>query len=369
MQQSERVMAPIVDAASHTNIRNGYSSELKVLTPKDKYNAPVPKEINYIWLGRAFEKFDQLPFQQCAKNNPDYRVRLWLDDFSMLEMEGPCGLPQILPSVSLKIYTSGMDKAISSAHISKTFAMLLRAQIEFYKVHLNYQLRAYIPTIQKFQAFLQASQLHNVDLLFLSDFYVTLLQAEHERTGDSLSYPSLSATSTTSRWNNLGPEVQLLQWAFFERYRENYAAASNLLRVQLLQTYPGIYIDHHTTVPSIRDLKGFRFALTADKTASQIFLASAPNHPCLQYFRLCILRNYDALLKNDFKCVTLDYTTMAKPTDPNDSQNPYIMEMNTLSGPWAFYRAMKDVAQGALGKNVDISGAAMRGVGVNDPVV
>ena len=135
--------------------------------------------------------------------------------------------------------------------------------------------------------------------------------------------------------------------------------------MQLLQTHPGIYADHRTTVPVLGDLNGFRFALTAEKTATQTFLASAPNHPCLQYVRLCLLKNYDALLKNDFKCATLDYTTMAKPNDPKDFQNPYNMENYSLSGPGAFFAAMKDVAEGALGVNVDISGAAMQGIGVN----
>ena len=143
---------------------------------------PIPKTISYIWLGRTFEDFDQIPIQQCVKNNQDYRVRLWLDDFSMLEMEGLCGLPRILPSASLKIYKSCMDKAISAAHISKTFAMLVRAQIEYYKVHLNTSIRANIPTIQKFQVFLQQNGLHNIEVLFLSDFYATLFHAEHQRT-------------------------------------------------------------------------------------------------------------------------------------------------------------------------------------------
>lgn len=151
----------------------------------------------------------------------------------------------------------------------------------------------------------------------------------------------------------------ILQWIFFERYRENYVAASNLLRVQLLQTYPGIYLDHHTAVPSIQYLKGFRFGLTADKTATQTFLASAPNHPCLQYFRFRILKDYDVLLKNNFKCISLDYITMKKPTNLADFQNPYITETYALSGPGAFFRVMKEVAEGALGKYVDISGAAI----------
>ena len=361
-------MPPIVDPSSLTELQTRYFTEPTVLAAKDRYNTPIPKEINYIWLGRTFENFDQTPIQQCVRNNPDYRIRIWLDDFSMLEMEGPRGLPKVLPPASLNIYKSGMNKAISSSQISKTFAMLVRAQIEFYKVHLNHQLRAYTPTIQRFQAFLQEHKLYNVDILFLSNFYAALFHAEHERSGNSLSYPSLSTSPTGSRWENLGPEVKVLQWAFFERYRGNYAAASNLLRVQLLQTYPGIYVDHHTTVPSIGDLTSFRFALTADKVPTQTFLASAPNHPCLQYFRLCILQKYDALLKNNFKCVSLDYTTMEKPTDPYDFQNPYNMETYTLSGPGAFFGAIKDVAEGALGKNVNITGAARRGAGVNTTV-
>ena len=368
-QNSERSMPPIVDTSSLTEVQTRNSTVPTVLAAKDRYNAAIPKEINYIWLGRTFEDFDPAPIQQCVRNNPDYRIRLWLDDFSMLEMEGSRGLPKVLPPSSLNIYKSGMNKAISSANISKTFTILVRAQIAFYKVHLKHQLRAYIPTIQSFQAFLQEHKLYNVDILFLSNFYAALFHAEHETSGNSLSYPSLSPSPTASRWENLGPEVKLLQWAFFERYRGNYVAASNLLRVQLLQTYPGIYVDHHTTVPSIGDLTGFRFALTADKLPAQTFLASAPNHPCLQYFRLCILQKYDALLKNNFKCVNLDYTTMEKPTDPYDFQNPYNMETYALSGPGAFFRAMKDVAEGALGENVDISGAAMRGVGVNATVV
>lgn len=372
----KRKMASTVDTPSPAKAQTGHSTKPRVPAAKDRYNAPIPKEISYIWLGRTFEDFDQFSIQRCTRSNPDYRVRIWLDDFSMLEMEGPCGLPRILPSASLKIYTSGMNNAISSADISTTFAMLVRAQIAFYKVQLNNQLRAHIPTILKFQAFLQQNELHNVDILFLSDFYATLFQAEHERSGNSLCYPSTHPSSTASRWENLGPEIKLLQWVFFERYRGNYVAASNLLRVQLLQTYPGIYLDHQTTVPSIKDPKSFQFGLSADKTATQTFLASAPNHPCLQYFRFRILKNYDALLKNNFKCISLDYTTMKKPTDPTDFQNPYITETYALSGPGAFFQAMKEVAEGASGKYVDISGAAiacvradatvMRGLGKDD---
>lgn len=358
-------MLPIVNTPSPANVKCGSSTEPEVPKGKSIYDIPVLKEINYIWLGPTFDNFDQTEIQECVERNPDYRLRLWLDDFSMLEIEGPWGLPRVLPPASLRIYTSGMNKAISSADINKTFAMLVRAQIEYYKVRLNGQVRAHIPTIRKFQNFLQQNNLHSVDLLFLSDFYESLFQAEHQRNKNSLCYPSLQPSSLASRWDNLGPEVRLLQWAFFERYRGNYAATSNLLRVLLLQTHPGIYVDHHTTVPCIGYITGFRFALTAERTASQCFLASAPNHPCLQYFRYCILQNYDALLKNDFKCVALDYTTMKKPTDLTDLQNPYITETCSLSGPGAFFRAMKDVAEGALGENVDISRAAMKEVRVN----
>lgn len=365
----KRKMASTVDTPSPTKSQTGHSTKPKVPAAEDRYNAPVPKEVNYIWFGRTFEDFNQLSIQRCVRSNPDSRVRIWLDDFSMLEMEGPCGLPMILPSASLKIYKSGMNKAISSAEISTTFAMLVRAQISFYKIQLNDQLRAHIPTILKFKAFLQQNELHNVDILFLSDFYATLFQAEHERSGNSLCYPSTNPSSTASRWENLGPEIKLLQWIFFERYRGNYVAASNLLRVQLLQTYPGIYFDHQTTVPPVEDFKGFRFGLTAEKTATQTFLASAPNHPCLQYFRFRILKNYDALLKNNFRCISLDYTTMKKPTDPTDFQNPYITETSALSGPGAFFRVMKEVAEGALGKYVDISGAAIECVRTNATVM
>ena len=362
-------MLPAVDAPPLANAQAGSSEEPEASMEKDRYDIPIPKEINYIWLGRNFEDFDQMPILKCVENNPDYRVNLWLDDFSMLEMEGPYGLPKVFPPASLEIYKKGMNKAVNSAHINKTFAILIRAQMEYYKVRLNDSLRELIPTVQKFLNFLTRGDLRKVDLKFLSDFYETLFQAEHQRNENSLSYPSLHPSSPASGWDNLGPEVRLLQWVFFERYRENHTAASNLLRVQLLQNYPGIYVDHHTTIPSIGDLTGFRFALTADLTANQAFLASAPNHPCLQYFRYCILQNYDALLKNNFKCVTLDYTTMRKTTDPTDVQNPYVAETYSLSGPCAFFKAMKDVAQGALGENIDISRASMKEIRVNATVV
>lgn len=351
-----------IDSPSPAGVQNATSTELKAKYDKDRYTIPIPKQINYIWLGHTFEDFDQMPIQECVKNNPNYRVRLWLDDFSMLQMEG---LWRVLPPASLSIYTSDMHKAISSAHINRTFAMLVRAQIEYYKVRLNIHLRASIFTIQQFQSFLRQNKLHTVDLLFLSDFYEALFHAEYERNPKSLGYPCLRPSSPASGWENVGPEVRLLQWAFLERYRGNYVAASNLLRVQLLQTYPGIYFDHHTAVPTIGDMTGFRFGLTADLTASQRFLASAPNHPCLQYFRYCILQNYNVLLKNEFKCVAFDYNTMEKPTDPTDRQNPYILETYTLSGAGAFFKAMKDVAEGALGANVDISRAPMKEVRVH----
>ena len=363
-------MSSTIDTTSPASVQTGSSTEPTSSVAKDRYDIPIPKEINYIWLGRTFENFDQISILECAKNNPDYRVRLWLDDFSMLEPEGPCGLPRVFPPASLKIYTMGMDKRISSAHINTTFAMLVRAQMEYYKVCLlRNLLRARLPTIHKFQHFIKRIDLPNVELLFLSDFYEALFQAEHQGNQQSLCYPSLHPSSEASRWENLGPELRLLQWVFFERYRGNYAAASNLLRVQLLQTHPGIYVDHHTTVPSIGDITGFRFAVTADHTTSQAFLASAPNHPCLQYFRYRLLQNYDALLKNDFKCVTLDYTTLGKPTDPTDLQNPYITETYCLSGQGAFFKAMKDVTEGGLGEDVDISRARMKGVRVNARVL
>ena len=345
-------------------VQNKSSTESESPIATKTYDIPVPKEINYIWLGRTFEDFDQNSIRNCVKNNPDYHIRLWLDDFSMLEMEGPRGLPRILPAASLKLYTSGTNKAISSADIRTTFAMMVRAQMEYYKVAMSGPLRAEISTIQKFQHFLQDNALYDVQVHFLSDFYGTLFHAEHLTNPNSFHYPTLKPSSSTPQLESLGPEIRLLQWAFFERCRGNYAAASNLLRVQLLQTYPGIYVDHHTIVPSIGDITGLRFALTADLTASQTFLASAPKHPCLQYFRYCILQNYDALLKRDFKCVTLDYTTMKKPTDPADVQNPWFTEMYSMSGAGAFFRAMKDVAEGGLGERVDISRAAMENIRV-----
>lgn len=363
-------MSSTVAASSPASVQAVSPIEPAALVAKNRYDIPIPKEINYIWLGRTFESFDQTSILECAKNNPDYRVRLWLDDFSMLEPDGPWGLHKVFPPTSLKIYTMGMHKPISSAQINTTFAMLVRAQMEYYKVCLLGTLqRTQLSTIQRFQIFIKRINLPNVDLLFLSDFYEALFQAEHQRNQQSLCYPSLHPSSSTSRWDDLGPEVRLLQWVFFERYRSNYAAASNLLRVQLLQTYPGIYIDHHTTLPPLGGLTGFRYALTSNHTASQAFLASAPNNPCLQYFRYCILQNYNALLKKDFKCVMLDYTTIGKPTDPDDFQNPYIMETYSLSGPGAFLKAMKDVAEGGLGQNVDISGAPMREIRVNAAAV
>ena len=336
-------MPSAVHKSSPPNVQDKSPTESESSTPTKTYDIPIPKEINYIWLGRTFEDFDQTPIRDCVKNNPDYHIRFWLDDFSMLEMEGPSGLPRILPAASLKLYTSGINKAISSADIRTTFAMMVRAQMEYYKVAISSPLRAEIPTIQKFQHFLRENALHDVEVHFLSDFYETSFHAEYLTNPVSFHYPSLQSSSSTSQWENLGPEIRLLQWAFFERCRGNYAAASNLLRVQLLQTHPGIYVDHHTIVPSIGNITGFRFALTADLAASQTLLASAPKHPCLQYFRYCILQNYDALLKRDFKCVTLDYTTMRKPTDPTDVQNPWLTEMYSISGAGAFFRAMKDI--------------------------
>ena len=60
---------------------------------------------------------------------------------------------------------------------------------------------------------------------------------------------------------------------------------------------------------------------------------------------------------------------MKKPTDPTDFQNPYITETYALSGPGSFYKAMKDVAEGALGEHVDISGAAIECVRAHATVV
>ncbi|KAM0795116.1 nucleotide-diphospho-sugar transferase [Usnea florida] len=358
----KRDMPSTVHQSLPPDDQNESSAESESPTVTRTYDTPIPKEINYIWLGQTFENFDQNSLRDCVKNNPDHHIRLWLDDFSMLETEGPRGLPRVLPAASLKLYTSGTNKTISSADIKTTFAMMVRAQMEYYKIAISGTLRAEIPTIQKFQHFLQEDAFHHVEVHFLSNFYETLFHAEHLTNPNSFNYPSLQSSSSTSQMEYLGPQIKLLQWAFFERCRGNYAAASNLLRVQLLQTYPGIYVDHHTIVPPIGDLTGFRFALTADLTASQTFLASAPKHPCLQYFRYCILQNYDALSKRDFKCVTLDYTTMKKPTDPTDVQNPWFTEVYSMSGAGAFFRAMKDVAEGGLGGKVDISGAAMEGV-------
>lgn len=146
-------MASTVDTPS-AKAQTGHSAKPKVPAAKDIYDAPVPKETNYIWLGRTFENFEQMSFQRCVMSNPDYRVQLWLDDFSMLETEGPPGLREILPFESLQTYISGMNKAISSADMSTTPTMLERARIEFYKVQPSNQLRARNPTIQKFQTFI-----------------------------------------------------------------------------------------------------------------------------------------------------------------------------------------------------------------------
>ena len=62
--------------------------------------------------------------------------------------------------------------------------------------------------------------------------------------------------------------------------------------------------------------------------------------------------------------MALDYTTMKKPTDPTDVQNPWFTEIYSMSGAGAFFRAMKDVAEGWLGGRVDISRAAIEGVKV-----
>lgn len=321
-------MLPAVGIPSAANVQTGSSNKRKLPLGKDGYDFPIPKVINYIWYGKTFEKFDQLPIQECVKNNPDYRVRLWLDDFSMLEQYDN---PKMFPPASLEIHTSGTDISGSSASIDTFFALLVGGQMEYYKVRPRNHARANYPTILKFHEFLQQNSLHNVEIAFLAEFYEVLFQAQKPNFPD--------------------PEIQLLRWMFFERNRKNYAAASNLLRVQMLQTYPGIYVDHHTTVPSLGNLTGFRFALTAERTASQSFLASARDHPCLQYFRYCILENYDP-------------PPGKKPTEPTDLQNPYTAENHSLSGAGAFIMAMKDVAEG-IARKTDISEAGMTEVVVN----
>jgi len=327
---------------------------------------PVPKIINYIWLGQTFDHFNQTQIRNCAKQNKGHKIQLWLDDFSMIDLQGPSNGPtlsRILDTHTFRGYKYAVGKVIVAENVRKYMTMFVSAQQQYLSyIKENPVAVSLIKTIIDFKLFVIRNYL-NVQIRYMSsDFYGPLLAAaaqRHLQPGGSFTEDTLRACGQ----ENKGPELRLLEWAFYERFRKNYGAATNLLRVQLLQTNPGIYIDHDDSVPAFGDLTGFKYARSADYLPTNAFLASGDGHPFLQFLRYQILNKYTVLHanRNNF----LDFTKPSKPTHPDDLDHPFITNTDSLSGPSAFAEVVKQVRAGMLGPNVNLVNAWLKTVRIN----
>ena len=295
-------------------------------------NIPIPKEINYIWFGREFEDFDQSGIQTCAEKNPDYKIYLWLDDFSMLEAKGDHSLPRILPGLFSETVVRELVHHIDTgSRIDITTMKIALKDCIFLQMRYHMFIKAYrrnfrheIPTVHKFREFVRSTGYDNIAIRYMStDLYE----------------PLISEVDNAGMKSTLG---RFLRWALFERFRGNYGAASNLLRILLLQKHPGIYIDHDDLAPSFGQLAGFRYTRSADHLPTNSFLAHALGHPFLPLLRDRILSNYDALSDHDG---ILRHISMQRPTDPDDLEHPFILDTYARSGPGAFIEVLRDVIE------------------------
>lgn len=350
------------------------SSRATTATAANNNDFPIPKTINYVWLGQTFDQFNQVRILDCAKQNRGHTIQLWIDDFSMVDLEDeqrgmPC-LSRILDSSTYNRYSYAIGKITKAEGTAKCIEMLVSAQQQYLAyVRNNPTIRGSNQTAVEFSTFIVRSQLdHDVDIKirYLSaDFYEPLLTAEAQNRLQRVIVNDEILKACGQE--NKGPEMRLLEWAFYERYRKNYAAASNLLRVQLLQTHPGIYIDHDDTIPVLGDLTGFKYARSADYSPTNAFLASAENHPFLQIFRDQILQRYTTLQADRNKF--FDYAIPNRPTEADDLDHPFITYTNYLSGPDAFAEVVKNVRAGSLGPGFDITNAWLKTVRINPTAI
>lgn len=325
---------------------------------------------NYILLGQTFHNFNKAQIINCAKKNKDHTIQLWIDDFSMVDLEdglhGMSFLSRILDRYTYHSYRDAMGRIVRPEVMQKYMELLVSAQRQWLlHIQHNAMAKGSTDTAIAFWTFVVRAQLdHDVDIKirYLStDFYGPLLATEAQdrlRHGD-LDNQTLRACGQEKK----GPEMRLLEWAFYERFRKNYAAASNLLRVQPLKTHPGIYLDHDDTAPVFGDLTGFKYARSANYYPNNAFLASSDGHPFLQHFRDQILQRYTALHADRNKF--FDYVKPNKPTDADDLDHPFITHTDYIAGPGAFAEAVKDVRAGALGESMDIRKAWLKAVRIN----
>ena len=306
---------------------------------------PIPKEINYLWFGPTFNRFERMPIHETVKKNPSHTIRLWLDDFSMLEMHGDYGLSTILSPSTFAAYERRLKEGIDLSNINATFQMLISAQQEYQHFIETYEVPPNLaPIVKKFRDYLLYANLPVELRLLSSRFYKIELMALES--------------------GNPGPEIELLKWTFLERYRGNYGAASNLFRIQLLISWPGIYLDHDDMAPSFGDLTGFRYTRSAEHNATNCFLASAPGHYFLPYLRTAVLANYSALAANNFFCGQHNYLQLQPPSDPSDLDSPYVAETQSLSGPIAFGNALRSFVRENPALEAEIKNGWMKVIGI-----
>jgi hypothetical protein len=162
-----------------------------------------------------------------------------------------------------------------------------------------------------------------------------------------------------------------IKWVFFERIRRvcNFGACSDLLRVELLISEPGLYADHDDELPTFSksarsfnklhaeanpalrvstSLCGFKYARSPMKSDSRSalcnsFLGSCPGHPFLPYFRTYVCDNYKTILDCDMKYFGVDYTTMAGPENKDEKMGRYERCTLDTTGPSALQSAYSAV--------------------------
>ena len=302
----------------------------------------VPNEINYIWLGRTFIHFNQSRIQECAAKNPDYKIFLWIDDLSMLDREQIQNLSTVIPEKELQSYTDYMDKRVPANpdEADDVLKLSLSIQEEYHDfLSTNPQFQRSIPTVRDFQRFVDSTGRENIKLRYTSTkFYPTLISEARKAAQERQKKGGTGLQTKAGRQKE--PELRLLEWAFLERLRGNYAAASNLLRIQYLQIFPGIYIDHDDSAPAFGQLHGFKYTRSADYLPTNSFLASPSGHPFLQFLRYKVLDGYNALRD---KKILLSYMNMEKPNNVEELDHPYIIDTYTRSGPGALVNAFRYV--------------------------
>jgi hypothetical protein len=159
-----------------------------------------------------------------------------------------------------------------------------------------------------------------------------------------------------------------IKWVFVERIRRfcNYGACSDLLRVELLISEPGLYSDHDDELPTfskraeifnklyaeanpiLKDstsLCGFKYARLpgqnepSAKGLCNSFFGSCPGHPFLPYFRRYMGERYKGIVNDDMTYRGQDYATMPGPVNKDDVTSLFGLCTLETTGPSALERA------------------------------